>query len=90
MAERLSATPGSSATAGASGKVGIGGWSRRALSALGLVGFATLAILLGGIVVLALVGAGNSDQLMFLPAIASPVCGLLAWACWWLLVDELR
>lgn len=84
MAERLSAT------AGEAHKVGVGGWSRRALSAVGLVSFATLAILLGGIVVLDLVGAGSGDQLMFLPALASPACGLLAWACWWLLVDELR
>ena len=84
MSQRLSTS-----TAG-SPRVGLGGWSRRALSAAGLVGFATLAILLGGIVVLDLIGAGHGDQLMFLPALASPTCGLLAWACWWLLVDELR
>ena len=71
-------------------RIGLGGWSRRALSAVGLVGFATLAILLGGIVVLYLIGAGLGDQLIFLPALASPACGLLAWACWWLLVDEFR
>lgn len=84
MSQRLSTSSGEST------RIGLGGWSRRALSAAGLVGFATLAILLGGIVVLYLVGAGHGDELIALPAVASPACGLLAWACWWLLVDELR
>ena len=65
-------------------------WAGRVILAGALIFFCGLTALLGGIAALELLGDGHGDQLVFMPAMAAPFCGLLAFACWRLLVEDFR
>jgi len=65
-------------------------WTRRLILAIAVLALVTLALVLGIIAWLELFGTRKVDQLAFLPAIASPICALLAWAAGWLLLDDFR